>query len=58
MSDFPPPPPWTAGFRAQQAAKKAASDHIPPPRKSRGDKWEWLILVALLALVVAVLILK
>lgn len=58
MSDFPPPPPWTAGFRAQQAAKKAASEQTSQPRKSRGDKWEWLILVALLTLVVAVLVLK
>ncbi|PYE13940.1 hypothetical protein DFR67_11434 [Williamsia limnetica] len=58
MSDFPPPPPWTAGFRAQQAAKKAETEQTSPPRKSRGDKWEWLILVALLALVVGVLVLK
>ena len=57
MSAFPPPPPWTNGFRAQQAGLHPDGDGVTS-RKSRGDKLEWLILAVLLAVVVVVLVLK
>jgi hypothetical protein len=57
VSAFPPPPPWTSGFRAQQARLRRDDEEVTP-RKSRGDKWEWSILAILLAVVVVVLILK
>lgn len=58
VSDFPPPPPWTSGFRAQRAAQKADSERTQAPPKSRGDRWEWVVLAALLVLVVTLLVLK
>ncbi|WP_020107188.1 hypothetical protein [Nocardia sp. 348MFTsu5.1] len=57
MSAFPPPPPWTNGFRAQQAGLHPDGDGVTS-RKSRGDKLEWLILAVLVAVVVVVLVLK
>jgi len=57
MSAFPPPPPWTSGFRAQRAAMEADS-HDDPRRKNRGDTWEWLVLTGIVAVVVLVLLMK
>jgi hypothetical protein len=54
-SPVPPPPPWTSGFRAlnrPDPERKNSGD------ENGGDKWEWLILAAILAVVVLVLILK
>jgi hypothetical protein len=31
---------------------------MPKPPRNRGDKWEWLILTAILAVVVVALVLK
>ena len=57
MSAFPPPPPWTSGFRAQRAAMEA-DRHDDPRRKNRGDTWEWLVLTGIVAVVVLVLLMK